>query len=106
MDKKKMGRPVTKLSCKDIQDLIKCGKEHGAVRLKYGRLEVVYLDGHPNRSVEFNVHDPDQVAKAEEEELSTEELGLKEDELATKAIVDPAEFEALLAMNDLTHKEA
>jgi len=104
MEKNKGGRPVKqKLTCVDIQELIKCGKENNVAQLRYGKLLVVYMGGHPTT---FAVTPPTdtELRKMSQEDLEDAELEIKERELELKAIENPEEFERLLASGELTRK--
>jgi hypothetical protein len=104
MEKNKGGRPIKRiLTCEDIKDLIKCGKEYNVAQLSFGKLSVVYLGGHPT-TFAIAPQTQEQLDKMQREDLEDAELEIRDRELALKAIEDPEEYERLLASGELTRK--
>lgn len=104
----KKGRPtISKLTCKEIIDIIKCGNEEQVEKLTFGDLSVQYQARciELTDSMEAGPLPISELENAMESYTSEQELKIKEEELALLAIENPAEYEEALARGDLTEND-
>jgi hypothetical protein len=90
----------------EVCDIIKACAASGVARIEFGPLKVEFGLQQSALPTPIEPIDPRITARAEQEAVESAEFRMKQDQLSTMLLSDPAEYERLMMIGDLEETKA